>query len=585
MLAEVDLASDHIAVKAPARLRDEIAKVPGARYKAATQTWRLPRHFNALAQLYGVLGPDHIRMSTDVANFLAQEKAHEARRASLRALAVTPELWTDDTTGPAELYPFQRAGLGYLTYADESVLGDDPGMGKTPTATLWARAGNGPALVVTPKQVQTQALDALNRWWPERQHRMVSGSALKRRKAIAEYAAIPEDERGGLVVSFSQIPLHSRITSYGSIRLTEEEKTPKELNELTFTSLLVDEAHRAFNPKTKWTRGLWWIRGSVSRCLVMTGTPVENSPLDFWALLHLADPDGWPGRSKVQDLYMHTSLSFWGGVESINLRADTRPEWDRLVNRIFVRRTKAQALPWLPKVLHVTREVELPPKLRKQYEALKKELELARKDAGPRLVAADAGEEYCRLVQAASATIEYDGWENKTLANGLVVPKPVIRMSMPSPKIDGALEAMEDYGLRQPFLITSRDRQLLDLMDMALLEKFDIKATKIVGGMSAQEIADARDAFNDGTTDVCLLSVGAGAEGLNLTRGSIQIRLTLSPRQLENKQAIDRQHGIGRGDHESDHLLVVTLRSVDTVEEGRMARLDEKDLTFKDLFG
>ena len=554
------------------RLSALIKEVPGARFTAKSG-WRIPFTLHAAAQLYDVLGPEFVEFSPELAEQIAAWKAHEEILQQKLQVAGDPAQWTPTDS---DLYPFQKAALDYALEASSAVLAYDMGLGKSIIAVEWSKAVEGRTLVVCPKGVQSSLLDAWNRWDGSKTHILLTGTAIQRRKQLAAYAALTDEEAGVLIISYAQLALHSKLAPFGGTKATDAEKEPKELNAITFQAVVVDEAHRCFNPKAKQTRALWSLVDNAERVLALTGTPVENSPLDAWALLRLVNPEAWPSRSKFMDRYCEVRLNFWGSIDTVKLDPQLQHEFDRLKDLNFARLTKATALPNLPKKVRIVREVELPPKLRKQYDAVAA-LVTAETEGGD-LSITDPMTAHTRLVQAASATLEVTG--SKELEDGTFID--TVRLTEPSPKLDALEEILEDMG-EQPVAIFARSRQLLDLLS-ARFATSGRPHTTIVGGMAASEIGASKDAYNDGAVDTILVSLGAGSEGFSLTRGSTEVFLDRSYRELENAQAEDRLHGIGRGDSEADSLTIIELITTNTVEERRREKLDEKQQLLADMF-
>lgn len=582
MKAYVDISDegDRLLVVCPPRLGPLVKEIPGSRLIPRTDTWRLPLTLNAVVQLYGQLGPEHLEFSDAAQAWVAQKKTDETARSQVRADALDPAMWEAADTWTwdqrtAYLRGYQKTAVKWLHYVGSGVLADDPGTGKTEMALGWVRAW--PLLVIVPNAVKGHWKRRLDAVYPERTHVVLHGSAPQRRKQLKEYEAAGDD-RGALIASYHQLPIHSRLAAYGSVRLTDAERTDKEFQTVGFQSIVADEAHRAFNPKAKWTRALWYLVAAAPHHLIMTGTPAEESPLDLWSLLHAADPEGWPTRSKFQDYYCHTTYDYWGGVERIVLRDDRREEFHRLVSSVLLRRTKDLVLPYLPKKQRLTWEVELPPKLRKQYDELRKEM------VSGDISVYDPVVLHARLSQAASATLELTGEQYEVeRKDGTVDVVDAVAMVEPSPKVDALLEFIGDQPVGTPVGVFARSRQLLELAYRRLdTEGFSV--VKLVGGQQQAEVDWAIEQFNTGQAQFILVSLGASAEGVSFTRGSDVVFLDESGSRRENLQAEDRFHGIGRGDQESDHLRITVIRALNTVEERRRQNLDEKDEMVEDLF-
>lgn len=579
MIATVDInprdPNGSILVTSPPRLGPLVKEVPGARLIPKTDTWKLPKTLNAVVQLYGQLGPDHLEFSDEVQDWIDQQKDVEAMNDDARGAAMDPSYWAEYTGPETYLKPYQMLAVWWLRTVGSAVLADDPGTGKTEMAAAWVTEW--PLLVAVPNAVKRHWKRRLDAIHPDMVHVILHGTATQRRKQLAEYEEAAE-RRGALIVSYHQLAIHSRLAPYGSLTLSAEEKRDKELQGVGFKSLVADEAHRAFNPKTKWTRALWHLAENVEHRLVMTGTPAENSPLDMWSLLHAAAPEEWPARSKFQTYYCHTTYDYWGGVERIVLRDDRREEFHRLMATRLLRRTKDVVLPFLPAKQRIPREVELPPKLRKQYNELKKEM------ISGDITVYDPVVLHARLSQAASALLETTGNQYEIeRKDGTIDIVDEVVMTEPSPKVDDLMELLADLPAGTPAGIFARSRQLLDLA-ATRLEREGFGIVKLVGGQKQVEMDYAIDAFNEGRAQFILVSLGAAAEGVSFTRGSDIVFLDESGSRRENIQAEDRFHGIGRGDQESDHLRIHTIRALDTIEERRRENLDEKDELVADLF-
>jgi len=97
--------------------------------------------------------------------------------------------------------------------------------------------------------------------------------------------------------------------------------------------LIVDEAHRLKNIKSKLFEDL----ASVPRdwCLLLTGTPLQNSTEELWALLHFCDPTGFGSKDEftnpeLQALYtqlvaqgnlsLADALKVGAAIEEIDIR-------------------------------------------------------------------------------------------------------------------------------------------------------------------------------------------------------------------------------------------------------------------------
>ncbi len=577
-----EIADDRIAVDVPLREKPTIQGLPGAKWHDATKRWRMPLTWASCKILRGAFR-DRLEVGPALVEWaIAEHEGRVSPSTAALALALDPAA---DVAGDPRLYSYQRTGVAYLSAAGSAILGDDMGTGKTVQAIRTVceldvaaygsdKAGLGlePWLIVCPKSMQRTWARELTKWANEIQPLVIEGSAVARRKQFAgrlDYQSV--------IVTYDLLRAHSRLAPYGSIKLSDAEKTPKELNEIAFGVVVADEAHRAKDPKAKQTRALWAVAAGSSHRFALTGTPVANSIEDVWSLLHFVAPDEWPSKSKFLEHYCLTSYNFWGGLEILGLRPEREAEFRELFNLRFVRRPKELVLPHLPVKVYERRDVEMAPKQRKAYEQLADGM-VADLDGGTLTVFSPLTQGG-RLIQFASAACELVD-SGKVDDDGL--PVFDVRMTEPSPKVDALVELLEDMGPTEPLAVFSASRQLLDLA-AARLEKLGISNVSIVGGMHTLERQDSEDQYNAGKARVILISLGAGAEGLSLTRGSTEAFLSRSWSRLQNKQGEDRLHGTGRGEVGGTKLTIIDFVTKGTVEEHRDEVLAGKDETFEEL--
>lgn len=559
-----DLVGGKFVLRAPMRVRDVIKTLPGSRYSPREQVWTVPAHWAAAVQLRAVLG-NELAWTEEANAYLWEVREYEERLAAMRAAALDPAKGEDLADRWPTLLPYQRTAVDWLLERGGGLLTDEMGVGKTHSGVMWAAERGGRALIVVPKAKRLDWLEVCRELWPDGCHAVTDGTPAKRRKIIAEWESAVTCEvwspRGGaLIVSWEDIKAHSRLAPHGGMMLTDAQKAEKELNGIHWTSVVADECHRAKNPKALQTLALAWLAGHSDGFLGLTGTPVANDVTDSLALLRLVCPAEWGARSKLVDRYVQLSYNFWGGATVEGLNPQTREEFEALASgRWMLRRTKALVLPHLPKKRVERRWVEMSPKQRKAYTELQKDM-FADLDGG-QLVTFSPLTLASRLNQVALATPDVD-------ADGEVI------LVEPAPKLDALLDVWEDAG-RAPMAVLGASRRLLDLC-AARLTKLGIPFVSVLGGMKATAMQEAKSMFNSGQVDVILISLGAGAEGLSLTRGSLEVYLDRSWSQVKNLQGDDRMHGYGRGDADAEYLTVVEILTRGTVEEGRIEVLEKK---------
>lgn len=559
-----DLDGDHIAIHTEYRDKDLIRKLPGAKWHAASRTWRAPLSWSTCQALTGIFG-DRVSVSEELGAWAAREYSERVLPSwEARERALDPE---NDTEGDERLRSYQRTGTAFLSIAGSAILADEMGTGKTvQTITALEDLDAFPALVVAPNSVKHVWFKEYEKWAPHRSVQVIHGSANKRRKQLEEPADV-------YVINWEALRLHSRLAGYGSIKLkrckdcdkkrgedikeTKCEVHPRELNR-DWAAVVADEAHRAKSPKAKQTRALWSIGDKATHRFALTGTPIADTPDDLWSVLRFVSPEEWPARTRYIDRYCETDWNFWGGMDITGLRESTRAEFWSIVEPRFLRRPKEAVLPHLPPKTYMERRVFLKGKQKKAYKDLSDHM-LAQLDNGV-LVATDPLTVLGRKTQLSAAYAELD-------------EEGEIRLAEPSAKLDELEEVLAETG-DEPVVVFASSRQLIELAEARLLKK-EIPCGVISGAVPPEVRGDVIDEFQAGRLKAVLLTYGAGAEGLTLTAASTLVRLQRSWSYIEDQQAEDRVHRPGAEAH--DRITIVDIVADGTVDEDQMTTLDGKE--------
>lgn len=543
-----DRIDDKIVLRTEFRDRDLIRAVSGARYDRDEQVWTVPLSWANCLCLRGVFG-ERLEVGQDLESWAwaeLAERVRPAQEAAMRAMDVDA-----DCEGDPRAYSYQRTAVEFLTFAGSACIGDEMGCGKTVEMLLALEAQEAyPALIIAPNAVMPVWADHFRRWLPDRKVSMVAGGAVGRRKAL-------EAEADVYIISWGSLRLNSRLAPYGNIRLADKEKEPKELNR-PWAAVVADEAHRCKDPKSKSTRALWAIGASAEHRYALTGTPVAQDPGDFWSIMHFVSPLEWPSRSKYVERYCLTAWNGFGGLDIVGVHPHVRDEFFAVVDSRFLRRTKDQVLPHLPPKVYERRLVTMGKKQADAYKALADDM-VVELDSGT-LMTFSPLTQWGRLSQAASAYLELDEAGDVTLTD-------------PSCKIDALEELLKTELRGQPIVVFAASRKLIELAARRLA-KMHVTYGLVTGGQNGGERAATVEKFQRGELGAILLTMGAGAEGLTLTRARTLVFLQRSYSLVENKQAEDRIHRPGAEQHDS--LLIIDLVTEGTVEERVVDVLSEK---------
>lgn len=579
-MAFIEIAdSTHIGVSATYNDRHLVSQVPGSRYTKATG-WRVPLTWASCVTLRGLfkdrleVGPelnkwswlqwkDRLEVTTELRDVLRPEdvgqydhRVHQVMKA-LDAIEHGSEL---------KLFPYQRVDVAFLVLNKRALLGNEPGLGKTGvvirTLQVLSHLGHEPFPIVIgcPNSLKrTVWQQEFAKWAPEFQVNIVDGGAVARRAALEETADV-------YVLNWESLRLHSRLAPYGQIELTEAERTAREIQALKPRMVVFDEAHRAKDPHAKQTRASWAIADTAEFRVTMTGTPVSNHLGDLWSLLHLIEPEWFPTKTKFMERYALQTPGFYGGMTVIGLRPDTSDELFRIINPLIRRVPKQLALPQLPPKLPVQyRETPMGSKQAKAYKQMESMM-MAQLLDGSLLTAPNPLSQLIRLTQFAAASAELSESNEVLLTN-------------PSSKVDDLVDLLEEMG-DAPLVVAAVSRKLIDLA-AERLAKENISFALVTGAQSTVERQMSVNAFQKGSVRVILLTLGAGAEGITLTRADTILFMQRSYSVIQNQQAEDRVHRIGSEIHEC--VRVIEQVTPGTVEERRIELLAGKEERIQEI--
>jgi len=557
-----------------------VNQIPGVLSDTKRKIHTAPRTYATWMALQGIFVDYPAQIGDGFVTWLREE--YERRVAPSLALRLSTDCLSDPRTPWDEkLWPFQRAGAAFLAIAQQAILADEMGAGKTVTTIcalrrLWAYGHRVfPILCVVPNSTKLQWKRHWERWFPGVKVSVIGGTATDRRQALNTEADV-------YVIHWEAVQLHSRLSGYGDIRLLKcaecDRKTgdpnlkesrcelhEKELNRIPFRSVIVDEAHMMKNPQAKRTRAIWRVMcGELVRfCYALTGTPIADNPEDLWPIMHGMRPDEYPSKTSHVQRYCLQSYTWTGEIVTVGLRPDTRAEFFGFFDPRFRRMPKALVLPQLPPVVPETRECPMSPKQAKAYKEMAKHLMAEVGD--DLLVAPNNLAKQTRLLQFASATCELDP------ITGQVI------MTEPSPKVDELLRVMDEAAV--PVLACAESRKLIELASLRL-EKEKIDHMLLVGGMTDEAREAALLALEQGKTRALLFTMKAGGTGVDMSGAPIMVRMDRSWSMLINYQTINRFHRIGSERWTS--LTLIDLVAPGTKEERqfevlgeRMARLEE----------
>lgn len=549
MTVHLGLVKDLISVDAGPRAGDQIKGVPGSRWDKVSRLWTVPRTLGSLYALRAIFG-DALQGTAEMDAW-----AHQRHAQTLHVLDLKQgKNFYPGVEQVEHLRDYQRPAVSWMAGTGRVLLADEMRTGKTvmTLAALQVLEMNGadvwPALIVAPNTMKFVWRDEIAKFLPGVTVQVINGTAGQRKKQFATEAQV-------YIINWEGIAGHSRLAPYGSVELSDKERTEKEINHLGLRTVVFDEAHRLAKPKNKWTRAAWYIAHQCTYRYALTGTPLVNDPGDTWSVMHAVEPREWPVKTKFIERYTISAIGSHGGLDVFGLNPGTANEFYRIIDPRFLRRTVREVRPeipdWLPPQ---TRWVEMQPKQAKAYDQIMTHM-MAELDGGLLVIESPlvkAG----RLTQAAAATL------NLT-EDGQVI------LEDPSCKIDALMEVLEDDP-GEPLVVFSASRKLIDLAALRLA-KHGISYGLIVGGQDPELRAATVNAFQASNLQVVLAVTGAGSEGITLNRADRVVFLSRDWSNVKNKQAAARIDGNERPKQ------VIDIQTIGTIEQAVHAAGDIKE--------
>ena len=588
-MTTAEIVGDKIHISTTYQERHLASQIAGAAYKKDLEVWQLPISWPACLTIRGVFGTD-VELGPKLIDWAWKERENRILPAmTMRdSLALEDHGHSDIDTiefgHKLKLFPYQRVDAEFLALNRRALLANPPGLGKTGatirTIQLLQERGENPypAVVVCPNSLKfTVWQEGFNEWAEGVAVAVIDGSAAKRRKQLA--AAKEWADSGAptvIVMNWESVRLHSRLAPYGNTALTESEKTPKELNELGHRTVIFDEAHKMKDPSAKQTRAAWAVAHQAVHRYALTGTPVADDISDLWGILHALEPTWFPAKTKFISRYAAVSYNYFGGAEIVGINPANRTELFSIIDPIMRRLPKAAALPQLPPKLPV--QYRYTPMTAKQQKAYDQMRDMMIAQLNQILVAPNPLSKLTRLLQFASASAEIIPMvvDEDT---GAVLHESRVKLTDPSSKVDDMVDLLEEMG-KDPLVVGAMSRQLIELASKRLT-KLKIPHGLVTGAQSPLERQQAVKEFQDGKTRVILLTLGAGAEGITLTRADTMLFMQRSWSEIQNQQAEDRIHRIGSERHAE--VRIIEQITPDSVEENKRDLLAGKQIRMEDV--
>ena len=428
----------------------------------------------------------------------------------------------------------QLNALKYMMGRENSALYTDMGTGKTKVVIDWINNKDfKTVLIVCPKKV----MDV----WPAEfvKHSYNQNIQVLNTKNYTVKGKATEVKK---INSVQRKNAQVVIINYESVW---REPLKKELLKIKFDAVICDESHRIKSPSSKCSRFLTLIGKRVSCKVLVTGTPLAQSPLDIYAQYRFLDPTIF-GTRYDDFKYTYANWVKGNGYEFLDKKRPFK-NLDDLHEKMFSCAFLAESDVELPETQDIKVEFDMPPKTQQYYTEFRNESCLEFQEGV--ISSENVLSSILRLQQLSSGYLPLET-PDKT--------KKVKEVD--TARIDALKELLGDINPDEPIVIFCKYRK-----DITNIVEF-CKGTKITVSEVSGKVDELQE-WKDGNTRILVVQIQSGNEGIDLTRARYCIYYSLSYSLGHWKQSRKRVHRPGQTRPVVYYTIIAKHKKCKTVDE------------------
>ncbi|KAK8893556.1 DNA excision repair protein ERCC-6 [Tritrichomonas musculus] len=440
------------------------------------------------------------------------------------------------------LFPHQKVGVKWLfeRWKEQKggIEGDEMGLGKTAIACVFihslvlSKQLKKPVLILCPLTVSQQWIRELHIWCP--QLRSILLHPTRTNRQISEEHLLDSVKDSPSVV----------VTNYETLHRLKEKKL---LNKFSWGIIICDEGHKIRNHESNITKLVKSIEGDFH--LILSGSPIQNSLVEFWSLFDFAVPGLLGTLSVFQKEFAEPIQS--GGYGNSNpylvLRAYSLAVALRdLIKPYLLRRLKKDVKANLPGKSEQILFTNLTPQ---QVEAY--------------LYFTDSS--FCKKVESGKADLFKGIDKLRKICNhpSMAYPEMYLEDLSLSAKLNLLRKILPHWKKnKHRVLIFSHYLKMLDFI-CTLCDELDLSYFRFDGETAHSKRIQIMDRFNAGENFACIASTEVGGIGVNLIGADRVIIVDPDWNPSTDNQALERAWRIGQ----KKDVLVYRLITVGTIEE------------------
>ena len=497
------------------RIVELIKTFPNKKYHKVSKTWELPIH--SLSIIKGRFEQEDLRYE------IIDE--------------TTEQLAADKYIFKTQPRVHQVEGFEYGCLHTNWFLGDDQGIGKTKQALDIASYKHQTLgykhclIIVGVKNLRINWMREVEKHTNETA--CIIGSGINGRYLNYSGKLAKSGLKDRLAHLEQLPPEYFWIINGESLREAEISDLLKKYIRLNIISMvIVDEIHKLKNPVSQQGKGLLKLTETKEKIL-LSGTPIENSPLDGYMILKLL---GVEKRTLTAFKMYYCEYGGFGGYQILGYR--NMQEYKAQFKNIMLRRMKKDVLD-LPPKNQIIEYLEMSWKQKLVYDqikaGIKAEIDKIKLSSNPLA-------QLLRLRQVTSH------------------PTLVSSKTEDSVKFERILDIVDEYNSSgKKVVIFSQFRTIVEML-YKLLEKYN---PAICTGAVKDKQTEIDKFQEDETCGVIIGTSKAMGTGFNLTAGECMIRVERAWTMSTSNQEEDRLYRIGT----KKSVNIITLVCADTIDE------------------
>lgn len=334
----------------------------------------------------------------------------------------------------------------------------------------------------------------------------------------------------------------------------------KELNIYKPDIIICDESQKIKNPSASQSKTIHRLGVKAKYKIILTGTPVQNSPMDVFSQWKFLDPNIF-GLSFYA---FRNHYAVMGGYYNHQiLRYKNMDELTSKAHSVAYRITKEEALD-LPEQIFLNRYCELESTARKIYDTVVKESYAELMDG--KITATNVLTKLMRLSQIAGGHVKDDEGRMQVISKS---------------KLNELKDIMEDVIIDNKKKLVIFARFIPEIESIkSLAREMDISYSYIAGEIKTEERSKMCSKFqNDNNIKLFIAQIQTAGLGITLTAADTAVFYSLDFNYANYSQAIARTHRIGQ----KNTCTYINLIATETVDEKILKALESKQDIAKNI--